>query len=116
MYLNWIKCGKGNWCNLLDVNLEHEHFNDLGGIYIIWHGGHNAWTVRVGQGDIKDRLLNHRKDKEILEYKDYGLWVTWARVDLKYRDGIEAYLANELNPRVGERFPDRRPIEVNLSW
>lgn len=31
-------------------------------------------------------------------------------------EGVEKYLANTLNPVVGERFPERTPIEVNLPW
>jgi hypothetical protein len=66
----WMKCGnepESKWCNLLALNLEHKHFNDLEGVYIIWHGGKGeieAATVRVGQGIIRDRLTEHRKDKE----------------------------------------------------
>lgn len=30
------------------------------------------------------------------------------------RDKIEAFLAVQCNPLVGERFPDRTPIAVNL--
>jgi len=114
--LNWIKCSDGNWCDLFVVDLNHEHFRNLEGVYIVWHGGHNPWTVKVGQGNIKDRLAKHRIDKDILVYRSYNLWVTWAKVDLKYRDGIEAYLANTLSPKVGERFPNRFPIIVNLPW
>ena len=114
--LNWIECNDENWCNLITVNLDDEHFRNLEGVYIIWHGGQNPWTVRIGQGEIKTRLKDHCKDKDVLVYKDYGLWVTWAKVDLKYRNGIETYLANVLSPKVGERFPNRLPIIVNLPW
>jgi len=31
-------------------------------------------------------------------------------------EGVEKYLADTLSPVVGERFPDRTPIKVNLPW
>ncbi|MEA3494341.1 MAG: hypothetical protein U9R38_08190 [Candidatus Margulisiibacteriota bacterium] len=118
----WMKCGKepeSKWCNLLTVNLEHDHFNDLEGIYIIWHGRKEAVkaaTVRVGQGIIRDRLTEHKSNEEILKYKPYELYVTWAKIDKVYLDGVERYLAEVLKPIVGSRFPDVQPIEINWPW
>lgn len=110
--LNWVKCQGGVWCNLEKVNLEG--IGNVSGVYCIWHGGSNSRWVRVGQGDIRERLSSHRRDMDILAYSKYGLFVTWAQVDISQRDGIEAYLSIECNPIVGERFPDRKPIPVNL--
>ncbi|MBC8254981.1 MAG: hypothetical protein H8E35_13290 [Ardenticatenia bacterium] len=116
MNLDWIKC-KGNvWCSLNSVNLQNSHFDDLEGVYIVWHGGDDGATVRVGQGVIRDRLAAHRSDPEIAAYADLGLHVTWAAVAASSRDGVEAFLAQRLEPKVGERFPNRTPIEVNLPW
>jgi len=116
MNVEWIKCEGDKWCGLNTVNLDHSHFDDLEGVYIIWHGGSNAATVRVGQGVIRDRLAAHREDDDIQAYAHLTLFATWASVAKQYRDGVEAYLADSLNPKVGERFPDRVPIEVNLPW
>lgn len=114
--LNWIKCEGDVWCNLLNVNLSHEHFEDMAGIYIIWHGGEKPATVRVGQGVIRDRIVQHRQDPEILAYKHHTLYVTWARVSQSQRDGVERYLGEVLKPKVGSRLPDAPPIKVNLPW
>ncbi|MCK4252459.1 hypothetical protein KAX97_13505 [candidate division WOR-3 bacterium] len=114
MIVQWNKCQGGGWCNLLTVDLEHEHFNSMEGVYIIWYGGDNPATVRVGQGFIRDRLASHREDLDILTYKQFGLYVTWAQVAANQRDGVERYLAERFNPKVGSRFPEVDPIEVNL--
>jgi len=116
LQLNWNKCQENVWCNLLNLNLSHEHFNNLEGIYIIWHGGQNPATVRIGQGNIRDRLTAHKNDKEILAYANLTLYVTWSEVSSTNRSGVETYLANKLNPKVGERFPNEKAIEVNLPW
>jgi hypothetical protein len=114
--LNWIKCEGNVWCPFLTVNLQHQHFRGLAGVYIIWHSGQTPWTVYVGQGDIADRLLRHRSDPEILQYSSLGLFVTWASVVSSLRDGIERYLADQLRPKVGAAHPNAPPIPVNLPW
>jgi spore maturation protein SpmA len=86
------------------------------GVYIIWHGGSSARTVRIGQGDIADRLSAHRKDPEILAHSSLGLFATWAAVGRADRDGVEKYLADTLKPIVAERFPEVPSIPVNLPW
>jgi len=116
MNVEWNKCKGNEWCPLNTVDLEHSHFEGLEGVYIIWHAGANPATVRVGQGVIRDRLAAHRKDEDIQAYSNLGLYATWASVAVTYRDGVEAFLAEHLNPKVGDRFPDREPIEVNLPW
>jgi len=84
---------------------------------VIWHGGPNARTVYVGQGEpVRDRLAAHRNDRRITQYSNGGLSVTWAKVDAAQRDGIERYLADTLSPLVGEAHPAAQPIPVNLPW
>lgn len=114
--LNWTKCEGQVWCPFLTVNLTHLHFNGLGGVYVIWHGGRNPRTVYVGQGNISDRLTSHRGDPHILQYSANGLFVTWAQVDDRYRSGIERYLADTLTPLQGIQHPQAAPIHVNLPW
>jgi hypothetical protein len=112
----WIKCGEtGNsWWSLSTVDLSNSHFNNLEGVYVIWHGGDKPRYVKVGQGIIKNRLAAHRTDPEIQTYANLGLYVTWAQVSTDDRDGVEAYLATRLNPLVGDRFPGSVQIAVNL--
>jgi len=116
MVVEWNTCQGKTWCNLFLLNLDHEHFNNMEGVYIIWHGGLKFATVCVGQGIIRDRLNAHKIEPEILRYKQNGLFVTWARVSANQRDGVERYLAETLNPKVGSRFPDVDPILVKLPW
>lgn len=119
MNVTWIKCKADNWCPLETLDLES--MREVSGVYIIWHEGnlHQApWTVRVGQGaPIKTRLSAHRNDKEILAYRSIGiLRVTWAAVPALQRDGIERFLGNNLQPRVGSLFPVALPLAVNYPW
>ena len=116
MVLNWIKCDGDVWCPFASVNLLAQHFAGLEGVYVIWHGGGSPATVYVGQGQIAARLQDHRDDGRILAYGHLGLSVTWAEVEIVYRDGVERYLIDALNPKVGARSPDVAPIAVNLPW
>jgi len=113
MTVTWIKCNGDIWCPFETVNLASVN---AFGVYIIWHGGPNPWTVRVGQGDIAARIIAHRSDSEVLVHKGLGLWVTWASVPAVQMHGVENYLADRLSPKVGERWPDAEPIAVNLPW
>lgn len=112
--VNWIKSVEDTWLGLHTVDLSHSHFDNLSGVYLIWHRGATPHYVRVGQGAIRDRLSSHRNDDEINTYQHLGLSVTWASVPTKQLNGVEAYLAAQCKPLVGERFPNVTPISVNL--
>lgn len=116
MILNWTRCSGNQWCNFLYLNLDHNHFNDLEGVYIIWHGAPNPAVVCVGQGNIRERLRDHRKEQEILAYTGSGLYTTWSSLDKYLRDGVERYLVEKWKPKIGNRFPDVNPIAVNSPW
>ena len=116
MNVNWIKCEGQQWCNFKNLNLDHSHFDNLVGVYIIWHGSPNAAVVRIGEGNIRERLKAHRQDPEILRYENLGLYTTWTEVSSNYRRGIERYLAEKWKPKVGTKFPEVPAIEVNSPW
>lgn len=113
--VKWFKCGNdGHWCSLENLDLSTVTES---GVYIIWHEGNPGKVVRIGQGDVADRLGKHRKDQEILAYKKNGaLRVTWASVPASQQDGVERYLADRWSPLVGDAYPDVDPIEVNSPW
>ena len=67
-----------------------------------------------GSRIIKDRIIEHRTNTEILRY--HNLKVFWAEVDQSYIYGVERYLADKLKPLVGDRHPEAVPIEVNWPW
>ncbi len=116
MNLTWNKCEGDKWCPFLTVNLDHAHFQSLEGVYVIWHGGQTPRTVYVGRGAVADRLKAHRLEQEILQYNPLGLFVTWARVDQASRDGVERFLAERLQPKIGTHSSLAASIQVNLPW
>ncbi len=110
--IKWTQCTGGVWCPLNNLNLAG--ISDARGVYIIWHTGNPSRVVRVGQGNIAERLGEHRRNPEIVAYGD--LLVTWASAAAHQLDGIERYLADKLNPLVGDAFPDVTPIAVNSPF
>lgn len=116
MILNWIKCSGDQWCDFFNLNLNHSHFDNLEGVYIIWHGAPGPAVVYVGQGIIRERIRTHRIETAILRYRTNGLYVTWAPVAATYRDGVEKYLIDGWHPLVGDIHPLVAPIEVNSPW
>ena len=112
MNVNWTKCEGGVWCPFKKVNLQNV---SVTGVYVIWYDGVPGRYVRVGQGEIKERILAHRQDPKITGYAQSGtLRVTWAEVQAPFLNGVERYLADQLRPLVGDAFPDVAPIPVNL--
>ena len=115
----WATCVAGSWCNFETVKMSTLDDDDLG-VYVIWHDGSSSARgpecVRVGHGEIRNRILAHRNDILILSYNFFGeLKVMWALVpDAGTRLGIERYLADQLKPKVGEYRGDVDPIGVDL--
>ena len=118
MTLTWARCGE-HWCSF--DRLKLDALEGEVGVYAIWHDGSTnppynqaAW-VRIGEGDIAERIREHRLDANITAYSVYGdLRVTWAIIGRRQtRRGVERFLADRLRPIVGE-YPDVAPIEVNL--
>ena len=117
MPLVWGTCGNPpSWCDLGVLNLDHSLFDDMEGVYVIWYWNqyNNRVTVKVGQGKIRERLQEHRRNYSQL-YAAATLYVTWAEVFWSSdRDGVENYLGNLLLP--AGLYPDVDPIIVNLPW
>jgi len=110
--VNWSKQSLlGGNHTLQDAPLPN---NNMRGVYFIWHGGVNSKPVKIGQGNIAERITAHRLDPAITKYAHLGLYVTWAAVPEAYINGVERYLGNIYRPLVADRFPDVYAISVNL--
>lgn len=110
MQVEWINPSNGGVYFLHSVDLTHNHFDNLEGVYVIFN---NAETLDVGIGNIRSRLYAHRTQFENrYDYKE--LRVRWAAVASNFQGGVENYLAGKLKPTVGERFSNDPPIVVNL--
>lgn len=119
MTVDWAECedreGRRRRCRLALLDLDSLP-QDAKGVYVIWSG---TEVVRVGQGDIADRLRDHKQDPKIVSRTAPGrpLYVTWAVIEnKKSRDGAERFLFDQLNPLVGTRAPNVLPIRVNLPF
>ncbi len=112
--LMWVTDHDGGWCRLETVDLTDVRTT---GVYIIWHEGTPGRVVRIGQGDIAERLTAERGDRDVLGCGKAGtLRVTWAYVPANQLDGIERYLVDQLMPLVGDGTRDVLPMAVNSPW
>lgn len=107
--LAWVKSWDGKWINLNRIDLTHVNTT---GVYIIWHGGNNPRIVRVGHGNIAQRLSSHRRNHQIMRFSSDGpLMVTWAALDHpQKREGVQNYLSQQFKPLIKERTPDTPPM------
>ena len=73
-------------------------------------------TIRIGQGEIRARVEEHRRDPAIRVHQteEGRLFVTWASVPAVHRNGVERFLVNYYKPLVGHAFPNVALVEVNL--
>jgi CheY-like chemotaxis protein len=116
-FVQWEKCKRGTWCILSELDLNHEHFNDMEGVYIIWQGDENPVALRVGQGWIRKSLARERNDKDLSAYREkHDLYVTWAEVNPRFRDGVLRYISEALKVEFAHSYPDVQPIAINLPW
>ena len=113
MNILWCKCMFQSRCRLKIINLNNEHFDGLIGVYIIWYGNDTSNVVSVGQGIIRDKLIEMQIDKKVQEYGP-DLFVTWAAVPRASLEGVEAFLYSELNPLVHHNITSLDLIRVNL--
>jgi hypothetical protein len=116
MQLNWQKCQGEVWCKLNFVNLTHQLFNNLEGVFVIWHGGLTPATVFVGKGVIREKITQYRSDERIQKFAELGLFATWTPVPPESCAGVESFLINNLKPIVQDQLPPANQIQVNKPW
>jgi CheY-like chemotaxis protein len=116
-FVQWEKCKRGTWCILSELDLDHGHFDDMEGVYVIWQGAENPVALRAGQGLIRKSLARERNDKDLLAYtENHELYVTWAEVNPRFRDGVLRYVLGALKLEFEDNYPTVRPVRVNLPW
>ncbi len=114
--VRWRRCGSDNhWCDFRTLDIESAKFSGSQGVYVIWAPGDPPDVLRVGQGDIRARLLLHRKDRRLTAIARQGpIFVTWSAFNDAAIDGVERYVSEHLNPRFSDGLPEADPIAVNL--
>jgi hypothetical protein len=115
VFLEWHKCKAGTWCTLSELDLEHQHFDDMEGVYIIWCGEQNTVALSVGQGYIRDCLAKERNLKYVSVIgRRYQIHVTWAKIGSSFRKGVAKYISEAIRPKLARSYQNAAPIEVNL--
>ena len=124
MKVEWVKNNQNNeWFDFLRLNLDAPYFIGKRGVYVIWYIGSPSKVVRVGSGNIAERLKEHRSNIEITKFSSFGpLKVSWVVANgfpLIDRDdqllGVERFLAEKYSPLIGDRYPnDVLSIGINL--
>ena len=116
MDLFWNKCQGDVWCRLSTVNLAHEHFNNMFGVYIVWHGGPQPATVKVGYGAIRSELERQRLDTKVQAFANLSLFVTWAATPENQAVLVHAFLVQRLRPIIADVSQKAQPEVSNLPW
>ena len=114
--VTWITCGD-KWCELFADDFPAIN-SSLEGVYIIWVNQPNhlpARPIDVGSGILKERIEAHQED-ETIKILVGTAHVTWAIVPEHLQEGVESFLADELELRglKGRHYPNAPHIRVNL--
>ncbi len=80
---------------------------------MIWSENDKKKIVNIGQGVIRNKLIELQKNKKVQSYGP-DLFVTWAVVPRASLEGVEAFLCNELNPIIHQSISCRDFVKVNL--
>ena len=109
----------------LGSNLYYSRVKfSFSGVYIVWADTNPRTILKVGSGQIKNRLGEHLNDSKVQPYKHYGLYATWAILPLsesvklsinEYIDtlrGIEKFIGFMYPPKLTERLP----VNVDLVF
>lgn len=117
LQLNWVKCQKDQWCSFNHVDMS---FVSTQGVYVIWYSGNPGWpskVVYVGHGSVAAQIKSLRTSAKLSNFLKHGtLYLTWASVSAKDREGVARYLAEKWSPEVGGGETDVAPIAVNSPW
>jgi len=117
LQLNWVKCQKNQWCSFNHVDVS---FVATQGVYVIWYSGNPGApgkVVYVGHGGIAAHVKALRDNGHFRTYSTRGtLYLTWASVSAKDREGVARYLAGKWAPLVAGAESDVDPIVVNSPW
>lgn len=113
MIIDWCQCILKSRCRLKIINLNNEYFDDLIGVYVIWSGNDEKNIVSVGQGKIREKLIEMQIDQQVQSYGP-DLFVTWAAVPKASLEGVEAFLCDELNPTIHRNITNNNFVTVNL--
>lgn len=86
MQVEWVKNIQNNeWFDLLRLNLDAPYFIGKRGVYVIWYVSSTSKVVRIGSGNIAERLKQHSSNYEITKYSSFGpLKVSWAIIPEQY--------------------------------
>ncbi len=108
----WVKCEDKKtkavqWCDFWELDLDSV--GNVLGVYIVWGDSVVPYVIYVGKGEIAERIEKHRRKKDFIRCKDDGekMFVTWQEFPDKELRGREKYLANLLQPEIGERHPEK---------
>lgn len=118
--VRWVRPTSTSWYELNTVDLGTNPFDEMRGVYLIWCEVKPlplVVVIYVGQGNIRERLSDHRQNPEIQAWgQSDTLFVTWAEVGNDDLLGVEAFLAKTYRPRVGQHNDSVRHIPVNLPF
>jgi hypothetical protein len=112
--LDWKTLDSHNWTSFVDLDLQDSRLEGVTGIFFIWSRDlPYPQSIRIGQGNIRDRLIEMRNDPEVMAYQDKHPYVAWCSPPQSQIDGIITFMYQERPPLVPAPYPQAAPIVAN---
>jgi len=111
----WVTTAKGGFHQLMRIDPDELNLRDVGGVYVIWHGGTKPEWLYVGESPSIARAIDQALDMdEITEYESMGrVYVTWSPIQQDFRRGVLLYLAQSMKPLIhNPRTPKEGSVEL----
>lgn len=121
--MEWVKYANGGWPSLLRLNLKYGPDPDIRGLYVVFYAQQNDAdkgtqykTIKLGWGYLRDAIQELRKSRQLAEYTEYDLLITWAEINETWSDGALVYLSRLLDPLIKEDLPQAQPIVIHSPF
>lgn len=103
--MKWAKKSDGQWHKLFELELCERCLKDLTGVYLVFYKknnlppeNHRYSVLSLGQGHVKTKLMQLRKDPAMSKHREKGPFVTWISAPPSLLDKIELVLSKNLEP------------------
>ena len=114
--VKWERTDQCYWHELMKINFSNPLYKRLHGVFIVWHGGSNPRVLFIGHGKIAKELEKVSFKREIKEFVQLGLYVTWAQFKPEHMKGVHRFLNDKLRPMLSMCKIEDHQIYVNLPF
>ena len=114
--VKWERTDQCYWQELMKLDFSEPSNKRLQGVFIVWHGSSNPRVIYIGHGHIFKELEKVSCKREVKQFVQLGLFVTWAKIKPELMTGVHRFLNDKLRPTLSMCKIEDHQIYVNLPF